>query len=97
MMYFGIFLSGFAAASFLASAVFFLKFWRASREKLFLYFAAAFGLLGAERIVGALLSAANGYSADYIDNARSWIYLFRLLAFAALIYGIVRKHLSERA
>jgi len=90
--YFGIFLSGFAAATFLASAVFFLKFWRASRESLFLNFAAAFTLLGVERVVGAAHSAWHGYEADAMDHARSWIYLLRLLAFAALLYGIVRKN-----
>jgi hypothetical protein len=96
MMHFGIFLSGFAAAAFLASAVFFLKFWRASREKLFLYFAGAFGLLGAERVVGAAYSSSFGYQADYVENARSWIYIFRLLAFVVLIFGIVRKNTAER-
>lgn len=97
-MQFGIFLSGFAAATFLASAIFFLKFWRASREPLFRYFAAAFALFGMERVVGAIFAALHGYDADQVDSARTWIYLFRMLAFALLLFGIVKKNTcSNRA
>lgn len=96
MMFFGIFLSGFAAAAFLASAIFFLKFWRASRDPLFRSFAIAFSLLGLERIVGAVNAAMHGYDPVHVDGIRGYIYLFRLLAFGVLLFGIVKKNMAER-
>ena len=48
------FLSGAITLGFLVAALFFLRFWRRTRDNLFLAFAAAFALLGLGQAVQAL-------------------------------------------
>jgi hypothetical protein len=43
------FLAGAVTFGFLVSALFFLRFWRSTRDGLFMAFALAFGLLGLSR------------------------------------------------
>lgn len=95
MLYLGIFFSGFATAAFLACALFFLKFWRASRDFFFLSFAAVFSLLAMERVVGAVVHAFTGSDQEYLDGARHWIYLFRLVAFLILLTAIYRRNRNQ--
>lgn len=95
MQFLSIFFSGFATAAFLASALFFLKFWRASRDFFFLAFSAVFALLATERIVGALVHAITGSDQEYLDGARHWIYLFRLVAFLILLTAIYRRNRNQ--
>lgn len=74
-------------ASFLAAAavtVFFLRFWRATGDRLFLFFALAFAVLAANRVVLALL--------DEADEAETLVYVARALAFALILLAIVRKN-----
>ena len=78
------FLSGAVTFGFLLSSLFFLRFWKRTRDPLFLAFAAAFFLLG----VGQGLLAL---AAIPIEE-RSWIYLLRLAAFAIILVAIVRKN-----
>ena len=78
------FLSGAVAFGFVIAGLFFLRFWRRTRDGLFLAFAFAFWLLGAGQ---ALLTLA-----DVIVEERSWLYLFRLAAFALIIAAILRKN-----
>ena len=78
------FLSGAASALFLVAALFFLRFWRRTRDGLFLAFAWAFFLLGLGQ---ALLSLA-----AVPDEERSLLYLFRLAAFGLILVAIVRKN-----
>ena len=82
------FLSGAVAAGFVVAALFFLRFWRRTHDSLFLAFALAFLLLG---LAQALLSVAN-----VPVEERSWIYLFRLAAFALILVAIVRKNRRTR-
>jgi hypothetical protein len=78
------FLSGAVAFGFVIAGLFFLRFWRRTRDGLFLAFAVAFWLLGAGQ---ALLTLA-----DVLVEERSWLYLFRLAAFALIIAAILRKN-----
>ena len=82
------FLSGAVAAGFVVAALFFLRFWRKTRDSLFLAFALAFLLLG---LAQGLLSVA-GVPVE----ERSWIYLFRLAAFALILVAIFRKNRGAR-
>ncbi len=83
------FLSGVVAAAFVVAGLFFLRFWRRTHDPLFLAFAFAFWLLG---IAQALLTLAN-----VPVEERSWIYLFRLAAFALILVAIVRKNRPKRS
>lgn len=80
------FLSGAATFGFLVAGMFFLRFWRRTRDPLFLAFAAAFWLLGFGQ---ALISLANVPAEE-----RSWLYLIRLAAFALILAAIARKNRS---
>lgn len=71
------FLGGAIAMGFTVAALFFLKFWRRTREALFLAFSAAFLLLGATQ---ALLTLA----AIPVEE-RSWVFLLRLAAFLLIL------------
>jgi hypothetical protein len=79
---------GFLTSAYLLAGVFFLKFWRRTRDSLFLSFAAAFGLLG----LAAPLPLLTGIPSE----SQAPIYLLRLAAFLLIIWAILRKNLQGR-
>jgi Family of unknown function (DUF5985) len=83
------FLSGAVALGFFVCALFFLRFWRRTRDELFIAFALAFALLGTGQSVLAL--------ANISSEERGSLYLLRLTAFAIILVAIVRKNRSARA
>ena len=78
------FLSGAVTLGFLLCGLHFLRFWKRSRDRLFLAFAFAFWLLGLNQ---ALLALAN-----IPVEERSWLYLLRLAAFVLIIAAIAAKN-----
>lgn len=80
------FLSGAVTAGFAMAALFFARFWRDTRDPLFLSFAIAFLLLG----VGQTTLALSAMPDDY----RPWVYLLRLAAFLLIVAAILRKNRS---
>jgi hypothetical protein len=82
------FLSGAVALGFAACGLFFLRFWRRTREELFLAFSIAFLLLGTGQTILAL--------ANIPTEERGSIYLIRLIAFLVILLAIYRKNRSFR-
>jgi Family of unknown function (DUF5985) len=82
------FLSGAVAAGFLVCALFFLRFWRRTRDGLFLAFALAFLLLGIGQTVLAL--------GNIPTEERGSLYLIRLAAFLLILVGIYRTNRKQR-
>ncbi|SFK53453.1 hypothetical protein SAMN03159338_4480 [Sphingomonas sp. NFR04] len=78
------FLAGAVCLGFALCALFFLRFWRDTRDALFLSFSAAFVLLG----VGQGIFAVTGIP----DEQRTWIYVLRLCAFLLLLTAILQKN-----
>lgn len=78
------FFGGFLAASFLVCALYFLRFWRRTRDGLFAAFAFAFLLLALQQVLSVFLGLP--------DEERGWIYVLRLIAFLAIIAAVVRKN-----
>jgi hypothetical protein len=78
------FLSGAVTLGFLLAGLFFLRFWKRTRDGLFLAFAFAFWLLGLNQGLIALT--------DIPVEERSPLYLFRLAAFALIIAAIWMKN-----
>lgn len=78
------FLSGAVALGFAVCALFFLRFWRRTREELFLAFALAFLLLGTGQTILAL--------ANIPTEERGSVYLIRLAAFLLILVAIYRKN-----
>ena len=69
----------------LIAAMFFGRFYRDTRDPLFLYFAAAFGL---ESINRALLAFS-----PFPNEADPLFYLLRAFAYSFILAGIYRKNL----
>jgi len=86
------FLSGVCGAAFFASGIFFVKFWLASKDRLFLFFAVATFLLAIERVVLLVVKEFTFSSNPNIAEANSWVYLMRLLAFFLIMAAIVDKN-----
>ena len=80
------FISGLLAAGYAVAALYFLKFWRQTGDRLFAFFAASFALLLVQRVALALAT-------DLIADAH-WYYAVRLVAFLMIIIAIVDKNRS---
>jgi NO-binding membrane sensor protein with MHYT domain len=78
------FASGLIAMGFTVSALFFLRYWRQTRDVLFAAFSAAFVLLALNQTLLAFTSMP--------VEERSPIYLLRLAAFALIAAAIVAKN-----
>lgn len=78
------FLSGAVFMAACVSALFFLRFWKESRDRFFLLFAFAFVLFGIERL--PFLALALG------TDARGSIYLLRLFAYIVILGAILDKN-----
>lgn len=81
------FLGGALSFGYLVSALYFLRFWRATRDRLFLSFAVAFSLFAANQTVVTLL--------DVGDERSSYAYGLRAVGFLLILYAIVRKNLKR--
>lgn len=80
------FLAGAIVAGFAIAGLFFLKFWKKTRDELFLAFTGAFWLLGLGQ---ALLTFSN-----IPVEERTSLYLLRLAAFVLILAAIWRKNRS---
>lgn len=78
------FLQGATMLASLGVALFFLKYWRSTGDRLFAVFSAAFVVFAVSRGWLALL--------DEESEARTYIYLLRALAFALIAVAIVDKN-----
>jgi uncharacterized membrane protein HdeD (DUF308 family) len=78
------FLLGVIALSSVVAGVFFLKFWRRTRDSLFLFFGVAFLIEGFNRVVTVQDARMN--------EGHPWHYMVRLLAFVIILTAILRKN-----
>ena len=69
-------------------ALFFLRFWRSTGDRFFLYFSLSFAIEALHRIVSALM----------FDDAEDTPlhYLVRLLAYGLILWAILEKNLPAR-
>ena len=72
----------------LVISLFFLRFWRETRDKFFLFFCLAFALMAAERTILSILNLTS--------ELRTWLFLMRLAAFALILVAIVQKNISQK-
>jgi hypothetical protein len=68
-------------------ALFFLRFWRDSGDRFFLYFALSFFIEGVHRLYSALHDAGGEDSPLH--------YLIRLLAYGLILWAILEKNLPK--
>jgi uncharacterized membrane protein HdeD (DUF308 family) len=83
------FVLGGTAIACLAIALFFLRFYRDTTDRLFAAFAAAFLIFGVNRLILALV--------DEDADGRIYAYTLRLVAFLLVVWGIVDKNRSSRS
>jgi len=79
-----VFTSGLITAGYLTASLFFLRFWRRTRDGLFAIFSAAFVLLALNQALAILLELGR--------EELGWVYLLRIAAFTLIIFGIIRKN-----
>jgi amino acid transporter len=77
-------ISGAIVMGYAVVGLFFLRFWRQSRDRLFGFFALAFFVLGVQRLLLALTTQTNEGSLP--------LYVIRLLAFLIILAAIIDKN-----
>jgi uncharacterized membrane protein HdeD (DUF308 family) len=78
------FLVGIIATSSVMVGVFFLKFWKRTRDFLFLAFAIAFIIEGLDRACVLMVARPN--------EGKPWMYLVHLLASGLILVAILKKN-----
>jgi hypothetical protein len=78
------FLLGVIVTASLAASAFFLKFWRQTRDMLFLGFSAAFAIEGVNRIAFLFV--------DHPDEGYPILYTVRLFSYLLILAAIVNKN-----
>jgi hypothetical protein len=82
------FAAGAICIGMLFVVLFFLKFWRRTKDSLFLAFAAAFALLA--------LNAAAPVLLNIPSENRAGVFLLRLAAFLLIIWAVLGKNMRRR-
>lgn len=82
------YLGGAITVGFLIAALFFLRFWRRTYDRLFLAFAAAFALLALNQVLATFLGAG--------DELRVYAYTLRVLGFILILWAIIDKNFARR-
>jgi uncharacterized membrane protein HdeD (DUF308 family) len=83
-----IFLLGIIAAASFTAMLFFLRFWKDTRDFLFAAFAFFFLVEGADRVVLTTMKHPN--------EGSPWVFVARLIALLVLLGAIVRKNYPSR-
>ena len=82
------YLLGFLSLSCFVAALFFLKFWRQTRDGLFLAFAVSFAIEGANRLAIVFVQKPNEASPSH--------YVVRMVAALMILFAILRKNRTGR-
>ncbi len=77
-------MSGALAMGYAVAALYFARFWRQTRDRLFAWFACAFALLAVQRV------------AISVPEPHEAIFLLRLAAFVVIILAIADKNRAAR-
>ena len=78
------FLQGGTALASLAVALFFLRYWRETGDRLLAVFAVAFTVFAVNRLLLSVL--------DEGSEARTWVYLLRAVMFTMIAAAVVDKN-----
>ena len=81
------FLNGAVCMASIVIALFFYRFWARTRDRLFMYFSAAFWLLTIERILILAFQT--------LPEFNPYVYSVRLLAYGLIIAGVIGKNRAK--
>lgn len=84
MSAFHAFLAGASTMGFLAAAAFFVRFWKETRDRLFVLFAVAFAFLALNRALIVLYPVER--------ESQPYVYLVRLFSFVLIAYAVIDKN-----
>lgn len=79
---------GAVAMGFFIISIFFFRFWKESRDRLFGFFAFSFIVLAVNRFLIGITESGS--------EASHYLYVVRLIAFVIIIYAIVDKNLKAK-
>ncbi len=79
---------GAVVMAYAMGSLFFFRFWRASRDRLFFMFGVAFAILGLQQLLYGLTNEAS--------ESPALFYLIRLLAFILILFAIWDKNVKAR-
>jgi hypothetical protein len=82
------FLEGMLTCGYLVAALFFVRFWRVSGDRLFAFFGASFTLLAIQRVAMVLVRGA--------EDEAGKLYVLRLLAYLLILIAIYDKNRTDR-
>lgn len=82
------FLSGAVTLGFLMAAMFFLRFWKQTSDRLFLAFAFAFALMALNQGLAQWLGAA--------DERVGFTYVLRVLGFIIILVAVLDKNFQAQ-
>ncbi len=81
--------SGAIAMASLVIALFFLRFWRTTHDRFFMYFSLSFLVQGGHRIYAA-------FASNDMHEDNPFHYLIRLLAYALILWAVFDKNWPRR-
>ena len=81
--------SGAIAMASVVIALFFLRFWRSSRDRFFLYFSLSFLVQAGHRIYAS-------FPAENVLEDEPLHFLIRLLAYALILWAVIEKNWPRR-
>ena len=81
------FLQGATMLASMAIALFFLRFWRQTSDRLFAAFAAAFAVFAVNRLLLSLL--------DEDSDSRTWVYALRAATFLMIAAAVLDKNVKR--
>jgi peptidoglycan/LPS O-acetylase OafA/YrhL len=81
------FMSGALTLGYAVGALFFLRFWRRTRDRLFFAFAIAFVLLALNQALAQWLGAA--------DERVGYTYVLRVIGFLLILAAVVDKNVAR--
>ena len=82
------FFAGALTAAYLVAALFFFKFWRKTRDRLFSHFALAFVFFSINQIATTIVE---------VNTERgSYVYLLRIAGYILILVAIIQKNRGQR-
>jgi hypothetical protein len=81
------FLAGAVTMGFAIAAACFARFWRKTRDHLFLLFALAFGLFAGNQLLTTMVAAD--------DERVGYAYLLRVIGYVLILVGILAKNMER--
>lgn len=78
-------ISGSIAMAAFIIGLYFLKFWKTTKDRFFLFFALSFWIQALDRVVHV-------FTLSYFQESNPFFYLMRLLAFGLILFAVVDKN-----